>query len=185
MTSFLDPLEPRDMTVVTSDLLVATADLSDPLLHESVQHALRTLRSILRLNAVFVAEVVDRQKVTRALDRDEVFALGVGDVVPLEDTYCRLVLEGLLPEYIPDVARLAQTLPSLQLPASPSPSGISAHVSTPITLADGRVYGTLCCIGNRPLDGDGAQALQQLRQCAQFVAKALGALPRGDAAQGG
>ena len=182
MSYFLDPIKPQDVTVVTSDILVATADGSDPLLHGSVQKALRALRSILRLNAVFVAEVIDRRKVTRMLDRDDVFELAIGDAVALEDTYCRLVLEGRLPEYIPDVDRLAATLPQEFLPAGPHQAGVVAHLSTPITLPDGRVYGTLCCIGNQSLDGDGALALHQLRQCAQFVAKALAAQAEGAAA---
>jgi GAF domain-containing protein len=173
MSNFVDPLEPSNVTVVTSDLLVATADLVDPLLHSSVLHALQSLRAILRVNAVFVAEVVERRKVTRLVDQDGVFTLAIGDAVPLEETYCRLVLDGQLPEYIPDVQRLAETLPIDFLPVAPNPAGIAAHFSTPILWPDGRVYGTLCCIGSHPVHGDETKVLQQLRQCAQFVAKAI------------
>lgn len=175
--SFLDPLHPQDVSVVTSDLLVATPDRKDPLVDDSVQQALQTLRAMLRVNAVFVAEVVDRRKVARAMVRDEVFKVAIGDAVPLEDTYCKLVLEGRLPEYIPDVERLAETLPVDLLPVAPNPAGIRAHVSTPITLPDGRVYGTLCCISDGPLRGDEEKSLMQLRQCAKFVANAIARAP--------
>lgn len=127
---------------------------------------------MLRVNAVFVADVVERQKITRAMARDDTFKVAIGDAVPLEDTYCRLVLEGRLPEYLSDVERLAEQLPPDLLPPKPNPAGIRAHVSTPITLADGRVYGTLCCISGGPLVADQAKSLQQLRQCAKYVAHA-------------
>ncbi len=177
MSNYADPLDANDLSVVVSDLLVATAEHADPAVDGSVQQALRALRQMLKVNAVFVAEVREQQKITRSLDRDDQFNLAVGDTVPLEDTYCKLVLEGRLPEYIPDVQGLAERLPAGTLPANVVPAGIRAHVSTPITLGDGRVYGTLCCISSGTLDADEAKALQQLRQCAQFVAKSLGAAP--------
>lgn len=175
MSNFIDPLHPEDLSVVVSDMLVATPDSADPMVDGSVQKALQTLRAMMRVNAVFVAEVTERQKITRALDHDDAaFKLAIGDAVPLEETYCRLVLEGKLPEYIPDVAGLAATLPEDYLPKSVTPPGIKGHVSTPITLADGRVYGTLCCLSDETMPADGEKALMQLRQCARYVAKAIG-----------
>ena len=106
---FLDnAMSPADVTVRTSDLLVATPDAADPLVDASVLKALQILRQMLRVDAVFVAELIDGARVTRVGETTGAMPMNVGEVIPLERTYCRLVLEGKLPEFIPDVTRLAE-----------------------------------------------------------------------------
>ena len=93
---------------------------------------------------MFVAELVDGARVTRVGETSGAMPMNVGEVVPLERTYCRLVLEGKLPEFIPDVDALAEDVAPAGLLA-----GLRGHVMTPIVLRDGRVYGTLCCLSAR------------------------------------
>jgi hypothetical protein len=169
MASFLDNgMSPDELTVCTSDLLVATATGADPLVDGSVLKALQLLRRMLRVDAVFVAELIDGARVTRVGETSGAMPMTIGEVIPLEKTYCRLVLEGRLPEFVPDITRLAEDVaPPDLLP------GLRGHVSTPVVLKDGRVYGTLCCLSASPLAVDQEKALVNLRRSAQFVADAL------------
>lgn len=170
MTLLLDPMTSADVTVSTSDMLVATAAASDPLVDGSVFKALQLLRRMLKVDAVFVAELVGDARVTRVGETSGAMPMNVGEVIPLEQTYCRLVLEGRLPEFIPDVDALAEDLaPRNLLP------GLRGHVMTPIVLKSGRRYGTLCCLSASPLVVDQEKALANLRRSAQFVADAVDA----------
>ena len=168
MTVFIDAMSPAEVTVRTSDLLVATAESADPLVDGSVLKALQLLRRMLKVDAVFVAELVDGARVTRVGETNGAMPMNVGQVVPLEQTYCRLVLEGKLPEFIPDVDALAEEVAPPGLLA-----GLRGHVMTPVVLKDGRVYGTLCCLSASPLAVDQEKALLNLRRSAKFVADAL------------
>ena len=169
MNKLLDhSMSPDQVTICTSDLLVATPDASDPLVDGSVLKALQLLRKMLRVDAVFVAELVDGARVTRVGETTGAMPMNVGEVVPLERTYCGLVLEGKLPEFIVDVDALAENVaPRDLLP------GLRGHVMTPIVLKDGRVYGTLCCLSASPMAVDQERALSNLRRSARFVADAL------------
>ncbi len=170
MALLLEPLHPDEITVSTSDLLVATAKRRDPLLDESVLKALQLLRRMLKVDAVFVAELIAGARVTRVGETNGAMPMNIGEVIPLEQTYCRLVLEGKLPEFIPDVDALAEDVaPCNLLP------GLHGHVMTPVVLRSGRVYGTLCCLCSSALEVDQEKALQNLRRSAQFVADALDA----------
>ena len=168
MAHLLDLMPPDEVTVRTSDLLVATAETCDPLVDASVLKALQLLRKLLRMDAVFVAELVDGARVTRVGETNGAMPMNVGEVVPLERTYCNLVLERKLPEFITDVDVLAED----EAPAGLLP-GLRGHVMTPIVLRDGRIYGTLCCLSASPLAVDQERALLNLRRSAKFVADAL------------
>lgn len=169
MTLMLDnAMSPDEVTVCTSDLLVATPDSCDPLVDGAVLKALQLLRRMLKVDAVFVAELIDGARVTRVGETTGAMPMNVGEVVPLERTYCRLVLEGRLPEFIPDVDALcADEAPAGLLP------GLHGHIMTPIVLRDGRVYGTLCCLSASPLEVERERALSNLRRSAKFVADQL------------
>jgi hypothetical protein len=168
MSHLLDSMPPHEVTIRTSDLLVATAESCDPLVDRAVLHVLQQLRRMLKVDAVFVAELVDGARVTRVGETTGAMPMNVGEVIPLERTYCRLVLEGKLPEFIVDVDALEEDIaPRGLLP------GLHGHVMTPIVLKDGRVYGTLCCLSASPMAVDQERALLNLRRSAKFVADAL------------
>ena len=47
---------------------------------------------------------------------------------------------------------------------------IGAYVGVPVTLADGRVHGTLCCASSQPQDGLGDEELRFMRVLAGIIA---------------
>jgi EAL domain-containing protein (putative c-di-GMP-specific phosphodiesterase class I) len=69
-----------------------------------------------------------------------------GDSEPLDQSYCWHVLNGRLPELIREAAGIpfAHTLPiTFALP-------VGCHISVPLRLKDGSVYGSLCCLSRSP-----------------------------------
>ncbi len=158
----------RDVEVVISDLLVATAESSDALLDDSVSQVLRMLRQSMGMDVVFVSEFVDGRRVFRFVDADGTAPLRPGESSPLEESYCQRVVDGRLPELVPDIAKLRD---GAALPASPLRVG--AHLSTPIVMNNGETYGTLCCFSAAPNDALRLRDLTTLRHCAQLVARKL------------
>ena len=164
---YLEPFHEDDLVVIISELLVATADSSDPLLDESVSQLLHAMRLRMEMDVVFVSEFVDGQRMFRYVDATPGAAPGVeaGNSNPAEESVCQRVVEGRVPELVTDLS----AMPADQLPELPF--RIGAHLSTPIVLTDKRVYGTLCCFSKAPrpelVQGD----LDKLRLCATLVAR--------------
>jgi len=166
---YLEPFHEDDLSVTISELLVATADSSDPLLDDSVTELLHAMRLRMAMDVVFVSEFVGGQRMFRHVDAAPGSAPGIeaGNSSPAEESVCQRVVEGRVPELVPDLS----SMPPEQLPELPL--RIGAHLSTPIVLKDRRVYGTLCCFSAAPrpdlVQGD----LDKLRLCATLVARKI------------
>ncbi|MEO0871076.1 MAG: EAL domain-containing protein [Pseudomonadota bacterium] len=109
-----------------------------------IQRSLEAARKHLNLQVAYLSEFEDNESVFRYVDAPGLEHLAKpGDRKSLDDVYCRHILAGRLPELIPDTAQepLAKAMPITQ--AVP----IGAHVSVPIQLEDGEVYGMFCCLG--------------------------------------
>ena len=158
----------NDISVNFAEMLVATADESDDLIDKAVRDVLRLLRDRLNMDVVFVAEFVEGQRVFRQVSaRHDPPLLTEGHGNPLEETWCQRVADGRLPEYIPQVSALKKH----DLPAIPFEIG--THLSTPIRLADGQIYGTLCCFSFGTSETIQLRDLKSLRYTAQLLAKKL------------
>ncbi len=164
--SLLDPLDPHALEVRISELLVATSDSYDPALDRRITDVLLMLRRQLRMDVVFVSEFVDGERVFRFMEGVGALGLQAGDSGPLEESYCQRVVEGRMPELVTDARPLVA---SGELPDTGITVG--AHLSTPVVLPDGRVYGTVCCFSAAAQPDLQAGALACLRQCARLVAR--------------
>lgn len=164
--SLLDPLDPAALEVRISELLVATADSYDPSLDKRITEVLLMLRKQLRMDVVFVSEFVDGERVFRFVNGGEPLGLHAGGAAPLEESYCQRVVQGRMPELVPDARVLVAKgdLPETGIE-------VGAHLSTPVVLADGSVYGTVCCFSQEAKPDLQASALACLRQCARLVAR--------------
>ena len=109
--------------------------------------ALRALRTHLGMDVAFISEFVGDDRVFRAVDSAwPGCPVEVGSGGPLKDSYCQRIVDGRLPELIHDagaVPAAAELEVTLTLP-------VGAHLSVPIRLSDGRVYGTFCCFSTTP-----------------------------------
>jgi EAL domain-containing protein (putative c-di-GMP-specific phosphodiesterase class I) len=109
-----------------------------------VQTILQAVRSHLGMDVAFVSEFVGRVRYFRNVDAKpdgRPSPLNVGDSMLLSDGYCKRVVEGTLPELIPDTAAVPGAMALPDTTALP----IGSHLSVPIRLSDGHVYGTFCC----------------------------------------
>ena len=153
-----------------SRLAVATAEASDPSVDDVVGELLRAVREVLEMDVAFVSEFSSGRRVFRHVDHapDVHALLAAGGSNPLEESFCKQVIDGRLPELVRDVARL----PNLaQLPPVAFPIG--AHLSTPILLADGSIYGTLCCFSFAPDEALTERDLKRLRMTAQMLGRLI------------
>jgi len=160
---------PDALEVKISELLVATPDASDALIDQSVPEVLRLLREHLKMDVIFVSEFAEGRRVFRRVDtRPDAKVIEAGQSSPLEASFCQRVIDGRLPRMVHDVASLAtfDELPPTDFP-------IGAHLSTPIVLSDGRVYGTLCCFSFAPNAELTQRELRKLELSAQLTAKKI------------
>ena len=169
MNSFNSSHDLKDLTVLVSELLVATADSADAAIDRAVPEVLHQLREKMNMDVVFVSEFIDGRRVMRFVDRATGAPLvSAGDSGPLEESYCQRVVDGRLPELVADMAALPA---SMGLPAAPFRVG--AHLSTPIVMPGGQTYGTLCCFSSGANDQLRKRDLDTLRLCAQLVARKI------------
>jgi EAL domain-containing protein (putative c-di-GMP-specific phosphodiesterase class I) len=121
-----------------SELARLTLDGSN----EAIERILSLARGALDMDVALVG-AFDGDYVVRAVDGEqEWFDLDVGKRFPVEQTYCRRMVQGELPGLVQDAAFDERTA---DLPITRE-TGIGAYVGAPIRLWDGTLYGTLCCL---------------------------------------
>lgn len=169
MTMYDPTFGPDELSVHISELLVATADGTDPSIDRSVTEVLCTLRARLKMDVVFVSEFIDGQRVFRFVEGEHP-PMGPGDGNPLEESWCKQVVDGRMPELVPDARAIAK---DIGLPHTDI--AVGAHLSTPIVLPDGSTYGTLCCYSAAPNHALRKRDLDNLRNCAVLVARKVSA----------
>lgn len=124
------------------DLTAASAESAGA----NVEHMLTAIRSHLNMDVAFASNVTDTETIIRYVDACEHAPFGAGDAFPVDDGYCKRILDGRLPPLIHD----ASTIPeAARLPCTKE-MPIGAHISVPLILSDGSVYGTFCCFSFQP-----------------------------------
>jgi GAF domain-containing protein len=128
-----------------SEEIPAKGGLQQP--PEAIDRLLATVREILEMDVALVTEFAGGQLVFRALEGDaESFGWGGGESIPLDESYCKRVLDGRLPNVIPD-AKSEDRTRDLWVT---SEANIGSYVAIPVVRSDGRPYGTLCCLSHKP-----------------------------------
>src|SRR5687767_12366128 len=95
------------------------------------------------MEAAFVAELTETQQVFRAVaGAAEVFDLEVDRGGDRAGTCCDLLVRGELPRVVPDLHRD----PRFQALSATVAEAVGAYVGVPLSLSDGRLYGTFCCV---------------------------------------
>lgn len=131
---------------------------------------LKTVRSHLGMEAAFVSRFEHGRRIFKAVDSSSsACALPVGGGDPLEDSYCMRVADGRLPELIQN----AQDVPAaLELAATRS-FPVGAHLSIPLKLSDGSIYGTFCCFSRTPDYSLNTRDLDLLRMFAEIAGSVI------------
>lgn len=167
----MTPDEVNSLLSLARDYAVATPDGSSHTRLEAISKLLRRVRQAFRMDVVFVSEFTGGLRVFRHVDAAAhaagIVQQGAGD--PLEESYCQRVVDGRLPRAIPDASAVpeARALPATQqIP-------IGAHLSVPIVLHGGAIYGTLCCFSRAPQSALGGSDAQALEAIADLIAAGI------------
>ncbi len=130
-------------------------------------------REQLGMDLAFVGEFrrspTGGEQVVRAVSRAGSLLVAVGAVTDLARTLCQRVMDGRLPRAAADTADLpaAEEVPAVvSLP-------IRSYVTVPLTLPDGTLYGTLCCLSPRVHPSFGKDSIAALEVVAQAVVQVL------------
>ena len=95
---------PDFLNLKVSELVVAIADASEERVGEAVTEALSIFRQRLKMDVVYVSEFVGDKRVLRYVDAPtDGPKMAPGDSDPLEETWCKMVVDGRIPEMIADV----------------------------------------------------------------------------------
>jgi GAF domain-containing protein len=114
---------------------------------ETVERLLFTVRKALDMDVAFVSEFAEDQLLFRALEGDaKSFGWREGEGFPLDNSYCKRVLDGRIPSVVPD-AKSEGSTKDLWVT---SEADIGSYVAVPVVRPDGRLYGTLCCASHKP-----------------------------------
>ncbi|WP_241392623.1 sensor domain-containing phosphodiesterase [Rippkaea orientalis] len=128
---------------------------------------LGALRTHLCMDFAFISEFALGQRIFRSVDSGQATSpIHVGESDPLEESYCQWVVDGRLPELIPDAT---QNVMALRIPAT-TELPVGAHLSVPIRLSNGQIYGTLCCFSYIPNHTLTERDLNLMRAMVEVVA---------------
>jgi signal transduction histidine kinase len=150
--------------------LTALSDVASVRTPEPVGRALEVAREELGMEVAFVSEFTDQRMVFRRLVGEaESFGWEEGESVPLDDTFCRLLLEGRLPNAIPD----AQADGRVRFLEITGRAGIGSYVGAPIRFSDGTLYGTFCLLSHSPQPSLAERDGRFVRVLARLVAEQI------------
>jgi len=142
-----------------------------------VEQALLAAQEHLDMDASYITTIDAHHQTIHAIVGDaDAAARYQGTVFAVEQTYCMRMLNGEIPNIVPDT----RSEPAIS--ALPVTQEFHAYVGVPIKLADGRVHGTLCCVSRQPRSGLGPEELRFMQTLAGIVAARLDRV-RGDLAR--
>ena len=162
---------PDALEVSVTELIVTSADQSDDLVDDTVRQVLHDLRENLKMDVIFISEIRDGKRMFKHVDNKpgcDLIATGGGS--RLEESFCQCVLDGRLPKLVHDAEthRKSANLPD-------TPFRVGAHISAPIVLTNGQVYGTLCTFSMAADPTLTQKDLQKLECVARVAAKRIDA----------
>jgi len=138
---------------------------------ETIMETLHSVRTLLGMEIAFISEFKGGQRIFRYVDTSEDIPpiVCVGNSDPLEESYCQRVVDGRLPELIRDARQIPEALTLPVTTALP----VGAHLSVPLRLSDGQIYGTFCCFSMSPDATLNDRDIRTLRLFAEVTCKLM------------
>ncbi|MBO6676572.1 MAG: EAL domain-containing protein [Rhizobiales bacterium] len=134
----------------------------------SLQRALSAVRQHLNMDVAYLSRIDGNDSVFELVDAPGLEELAKpGDRKSLDDVYCKHIVEGRLPELIPDTGDndFALAMPITKMVP------IGSHMSIPLRLPDGEVYGMFCCLSAKPNPSLNERDLNTMRMFADLAAE--------------
>ncbi len=133
---------------------------------DGVQHVLGIVRKHLNMDVAFISRFRSQDRVFEYVDAGGGAPIQVGQAVPLDEGYCLKVVRGELPQLIADTAAVPAAMAIAATRAIP----IGAHLSIPVQIEHGELYGTLCCFSHRPDLSLGERDMRMMRAFGEVLA---------------
>lgn len=134
---------------------------------DCVEHAVALVRSRLKMDVGFISELTgDGLSIRQMSTKDGWSPTHVGDSIALAQGYFREIVEGRLPELIPDTAAIPEAMEILVTGGLP----IGSHLGVPIRLRSGQIYGAFCCFNFGANAALNERDLQMMKVVADFLA---------------
>ena len=134
--------------------------------HVTIEDMLRDVREAFRMDVAFVSKFAGDQLVFRKLEGDaESFGWQEGQSFPLDESYCKRVLDGRIPRVVPD-ARREDATKDLRVT---SEADMGCYCAVALVLSDGRLYGTLCCVSHEADPGLRERDLAIMERTARWL----------------
>ena len=132
---------------------------------QQVAELLRTAKEALGLSVAFLSRLDGELQHLQVVDSAVPF-VREGRSVRQSTSFCQAILDGRLPDVIPDVREhpAAMALPAARFPR------LRSYVSAPVVLSDGTLYGTFCATGLTPERGLGKRDAALMRVLASAAA---------------
>jgi signal transduction histidine kinase len=147
-----------------------TSERASERIPETIEWVLEVAREELGMEVAFVSEFTQQRMVFRKLAGEaESFGWKEDESVPVDDTFCRLLLEGYLPNVIPD-AKADGRVNFLNVTGK---ADIGSYVGAPVRFSDGRLYGTFCVLSHSPEPSLAERDGQFIRVLARLVAEQI------------
>ena len=131
-----------------------------------IDRILDAVRKHLGMEIAFASRIHDGLREFTHIRHDCPVPVAPGMAEPLEQTLCHAVLEGRLPALMHDAQQHDAALPMPITFALP----VGSHLNVPLTLSDGQVYGTFCCVSRVPDHSLTERDMATLRAFAQLAA---------------
>jgi GAF domain-containing protein len=151
----------------STDVLHSAAQLAQA---PSIVSALRAVRDFLGMDIAYATEHLGDVQHIRLIEGDATpSGVDPNYSLPLEETYCKRILDGELPNLIADVRgnAIAASLPITEA------EGIGAFCSVPLRFSDGRLFGTLCAESSARRDEFGPRDLEFMHVFARMISDQL------------
>jgi HD-GYP domain-containing protein (c-di-GMP phosphodiesterase class II) len=160
------------MTEATSDLpRIDFAELGELAQNPTVERTLDAVRELLGMEVSYTARMREADQVLEVVSGDTASFGGVGPgaSLPHEFTYCSRMLDGRLPNIVPD-ARADDRTASMPITQA---ANVGAIATVPVRFSDGRLWGTLCAVSHEAHGELGYREVQFLHVFARLVADQL------------
>ena len=137
---------------------------------QTIMSSLSAIRKHLGMSVAYVSEFVNGRTLFRYVDAPGLSHLiKEGDMYDADELYCLNILDGKLPELIPntELFQAASSMPITQT------LRIGSHLSIPIYLNDGEPYGMFCCFGPNPNHSLNHRDLETMRLFVNLAAQQI------------
>ena len=134
-----------------------------------IDRILDAVRSHLGMEIAFASRIYDGVREFTHIRADCPVPVAPGVAEPLEQTLCQAVLDGRLPALMHDASQHEAALPMPITAILP----VGSHLNVPLTLSNGQVYGTFCCVSRTPDLSLTERDMATLRAFAQLAAQQI------------